>query len=254
MKRTLSFVLAFAALSYIGICITLYFAQRSLIYFPQPRSLGATQSAMTINSGSEKIVVSVRRLLGNKAVIYFAGNAEDPSMQLAQFSKEFPDRAVFLMHYRGYGGSSGKPSQGGLFQDALTLYDLVSKTHPDVLIIGRSLGSGIAAYLASERKVERLVLVTPYASVLGVAQQQFPWLPIKWLLNDPYRSDEFAPKIKAKTLILIAQSDNVIPRSSTDELIRALPKNLISVSTLEGTDHNSIAQHPNYFKHMKVTD
>jgi uncharacterized protein len=254
MKKAIIVFGSLGLLSYCGICLALYILQRSLIYFPQPRSLGPTESAIVLNSDKEQIVISMRPLSGGKAVIYFPGNAEDPSSQLAQFAQAFPDRAVFLMHYRGYGGSTGNPHQEGLFQDAVALYDLVSKSHPDVLVIGRSLGSGIATFLASQKKVERLVLVTPYASVLGIAEKQFSWLPIKVLLKDRFESTQYAPRIQANTVVLIAQSDSVIPRWSTDELVRKLPKNLVSISVLEGTDHNSIAQHPNYFRRMKAND
>jgi uncharacterized protein len=251
MKKSALFVGALGLLSYLGVCILLYIFQRSLIYFPQPRSLGPTESAFVLTSNNEKIVVSTRPLSGKKALIYFPGNTEDPSSQLAKFAQEFPDRAVYLMHYRGYSGSTGKPTQEGLFKDALALYDLISKTHPEIMVIGRSLGSGIATFLASQKDVERLVLVTPYASVLGVAEKQFSWLPIKLLLKDPFESISYAARIKAKTLVLVAQSDNVIPRWSTDELIRSLPQELVSTLVLDGTDHNSIAQHANYYTNMK---
>jgi uncharacterized protein len=254
MKKAIIVFGSLGLISYCGICLALYIFQRSLIYFPQPRSLGPTESAIVLNSGKEQIVISTRPLASSKAVIYFPGNAEDPSSQLAQFAKAFPDRAVFLMHYRGYGSSTGNPQQEGLFQDAMALYDLVSKSHPDVVVIGRSLGSGIATFLASQKKVERLVLVTPYASVLGVAEKRFSWLPIQFLLKDRFESTQYAPQIQANTVVLIAQSDSVIPRWSTDELVRALPKNLVSISVLDGTNHNSIAQHPNYFRQMKANN
>ncbi len=254
MKKAIIFFGLLGLLSYFGICLALYIFQRSLIYFPQPRSLGPNESAIILNSGKEQIVISTRPLSGSKAVIYFPGNAEDPSSQLANFAQTFPDRAVFLMHYRGYGGSTGNPNQEGLFQDAVALYDLVSKSHPDALVIGRSLGSGIATFLASQKKVERLVLVTPYGSILGVAEKQFSWLPIKFLLKDRFESTLYAPRIQANTVVLIAQSDSVIPRWSTDELVNALPKSLVSIAVLEGTDHNSIAQHSNYFRLMKANN
>jgi uncharacterized protein len=96
----------------------------------------------------------------------------------------FPDRSLYAMNYRGYGGSSGKPSETGLIADALVLFDRVHADHPHIVVIGRSLGSGIAVHIASVRPIERLVLVTPYDSLLKIAASQFRYFPLSWLMLD----------------------------------------------------------------------
>ena len=86
----------------------------------------------------------------------------------------FPDHALYLLHYPGYGGAPGKPSEAAIAADALALFDRVAPQHPRVVVIGRSLGSGVAVQVASARPVARLVLVTPYDSLEEIAAKHVP--------------------------------------------------------------------------------
>src|SRR6185295_19110655 len=122
--------------------------QRALIYFPQSGSGNDSATTVTLPTTTARILVSTRPKNGPRGLIYFGGNAEDLSLSMPSISAGFPDSAIYLLHYRGYGGSSGKPSQEALFADALMLFDLVHAKHSDVEVIGRSLGSGVAVYLA----------------------------------------------------------------------------------------------------------
>src|SRR5262249_47205233 len=151
---------------------------------------------------TERVLVCTRPREGSRAMIYFGGNAEDVSLNMPSFSAGLPERALFLLNYRGYGGSSGKPSQDALFSDGLALFDEVHSRYKDVEVVGRSLGSGIAVYVASSRPATRLVLITPYNSVEELAARQFPWMPVRWLLRDKYQSWRFAPHVHAPTLIV----------------------------------------------------
>ena len=119
------------------------------------------------------------------------------------------------MHYRGYGGSAGAPSEAALLEDARTLFDQVHARHADVVAMGRSLGTGVAVRLASERPVSRLVLVTPYDSLQDIAVRQYPYFPVRWLLRERFDSGRVAARVTAPTLILAADGDEVIPREST---------------------------------------
>ena len=113
MIRSVVAVLTVAAFVYLGACAALFFFQRSLIYFPQPSSLGSS-AQIRLPVDSAELRVSVRPLAGPNALMYFGGNAEDVSASLPSLSSAFPDHAIFLMHYRGYGGSSGAPSEPAL--------------------------------------------------------------------------------------------------------------------------------------------
>jgi pimeloyl-ACP methyl ester carboxylesterase len=170
---------------------------------------------------------------------------------MESFSTAFPDRAIYLLNYRGYGGSSGKPSESSLFEDGLALYDEAHAKHSEVEVIGRSLGSGIAAYVASCRPVARLVLVTPFNSVQELAASQFPWIPVRWLLLDKYESWRFAPRVIAPTLIIAAEHDEVVPRASTEALRLHFRPGLASMVVLPGTGHNTISYSRDYLPLIK---
>jgi len=100
--------------------------------------------------------------------------------------------------------------------------------------------------LAAARRVERLVLVTPYDSLLGIAAGQFPFVPVRWLLRDTYDSGRAAPRIDAPTLLIAAEHDEVIPRASTDLLLTRFRRGIATMAVIAGTGHNTISASPLY--------
>src|SRR3954462_9920652 len=139
MPRSMITLAVVLVLIYVGLCAVLFLFQRSLIYFPQPRSLGKAAPTIRLPVVGADVVITVRPQAGPYALIYFGGNAEDVSYSLPGFSTAFPDYALYLAHYRGYGGSSGKPSDVSLVADALALYDSVQADHKQIVVVGRSL-------------------------------------------------------------------------------------------------------------------
>ena len=243
--RTLITLVAVAAALYLAACAALYFFQRSLIYFPQPASAEAAHR-MTLRSGDVDLAISIRERAGPGAVVYFGGNAEDVSGSLPELAHAFPDRALYLMNYRGYGGSAGSPTEAALQEDGLALFDMARRNHDDVVVVGRSLGSGIAVPLAAQRPVSRLVLVTPYDSLQELAAAQFPLFPVRWLLSDKYESNRHAPLVTAPTTIVMAEHDEVIPRASTESLARRFAPGIARLTVVPGTGHNTVSGHPLY--------
>ena len=236
------------AIAYIGLCGALFFFQRSLIYFPQPGSGDDGAMILTLPTATARVLVSTRPKDGPSALVYFGGNAEDVSLDMPSLSAGFPESAIYLLHYRGYGGSSGTPSEAALFADALTLFDEVHSTHPRINVVGRSLGSGIAVYVASLRPVSRLVLVTPYDSLQELAALQFPYLPVRWLLLDKFESWRFAPRVAAPTLIITAEHDEIIPRASSELLQSRFRTGVASSKIVAGAGHNTISESPDYMR------
>ncbi len=123
-------------------------------------------------------------------MIYFGGNGEEVSWLVPEFSR-VPDWAALLVNYRGYGLSEGQPSETKLYRDALALYDRATR-RPDidsgrVIVMGRSLGTGVATYLASQRPVAGVVLISPYDSLVQVAREAYPFLPVNLLAPTPVR-------------------------------------------------------------------
>jgi pimeloyl-ACP methyl ester carboxylesterase len=241
------------SIAYAGLCGALFFLQRSLIYFPQPASGDAEATTLTLPTTAARVLVSTRPKDGPRALIYFGGNAEDVSLNMPSFSAGFPDSAIYLLHYRGYGGSSGRPSEEALFSDALTLFDDVRANHPQVDVVGRSLGSGIAVYVASLRPVARLVLVTPYDSLQELAALQYPYIPVRFLLLDKYESWRFAPQVRAPTLILIAEHDEIVPRANSELLQPRFKSGLASLKIVAGAGHNTISESADYLKLLQAS-
>lgn len=227
-------------LAYLIICLLLYIFQRSMIYFPSGNGAGTEKNTRVMSLADASIVLNVRLLDSPNALIYFGGNGEDVSWNLAGLSEKFPDYAIYLMNYRGYGGSSGKPAEQVLHADALSLFDKVHAQHPNITVVGRSLGSGVAVRLASTRPVARLVLITPYDSIENIAAQRLPYIPVRWLLKDKFESWRYAPAIAAPTEIIAAGSDEVIPLANTQALFHAFKPGVATLKVIPGATHNSV--------------
>jgi len=192
-------------------------------------------------------VLKVWRLgAGERALLYFGGNAEDVAGNIAPFAAEFPDTAIYLVNYRGYGGSTGSPSEAALLADAEAVFDRVRAQHARVAVVGRSLGSGVAVHVAAVRDVSKLALITPYDSVLRIAQRQLPFVPVSLLLRDTFDSVSKAPRVRAPVLALLAEVDTSIPRDSSERLVAAFSPGQVEVRVIPATDHNSIADAPEY--------
>ena len=234
------------AILYAGICGAVFAFQRSLIYYPRPSSV-QDGLLMDLRVGTETVLVSTQPRPGPDAVIYFGGNGEDVSRDMADFSAVFPKQSIYLLHYPGYGGSSGSPSQQAIFADALALDDKVYAKHPNIVVIGRSLGSGVAVWLASQRPVVRLVLITPFDSLADPAAQQYPYLPVRWLLRDKFESWRYAPQVTTPTRMIVAEDDEIVPRSSSDRLRTRFKDGIVSYVVVPGAGHNTIQDSPEYW-------
>lgn len=244
IKRIFLYLLIGIAILYATICGALIAFQRSLIYFPQPMS--SRNGAITMKTEAGPVFVSTRPRSGSDALIYFGGNAEDVSLNLPTFSEAFPNHAIYLLHYRGYGGSAGSPSEAAFIADALELFDQVHAQHQNVLVVGRSVGTGVAVHVAGVRPVARLILITPFDSLGDVAAWHYPYLPVRWLLRDKFDSGKYAPQVTALTRIIAAEDDEVVPRASTELLRTRFRNDLVSYVVVPACGHNTISDTPNY--------
>jgi hypothetical protein len=190
-------------------------------------------------------------LEGPDAIVYFGGNAEDVSYNLPGFSEAFPHHALYLLHYRGYGGSSGSPSQDALFADGVALFDYARARHERIAVIGRSLGSAVAVHVASRRPADRLVLITPFDSLQDIAARTFGYLPVRWLLRDKFESWKEAPEVSARTLIVAAERDEIIPRESTELLRTRFRAGIAAYSTIQGAGHNTISDSADFLRLLR---
>jgi pimeloyl-ACP methyl ester carboxylesterase len=147
--------------------------------------------------------------------------------------------------YRGFGGNPGTPSQSDLFDDALRLEQFVKAKHVRVDVLGRSLGTGVSVYVASKRRIDKLVLVTPYDSIANVAADKYPIFPVRWLLKDKYESVNYAPDVNAKIKIIVAGSDAVIPPKHALQLAQKFTQKPM-LETILHEGHNSISSSSQY--------
>jgi uncharacterized protein len=237
---------------YLGVCLAMFVFQRSLMYYPQPRMVTAPESTMALHVPGSQLTITVRPHAGPKAIIYFGGNGEDVSSNLASFSQAFPQYALFLLHYRGYGGSTGHPSEQANNSDAVALFKTVYAQHAQVALIGRSLGSGVAIRLASETPASRLILVTPYDSIEEIAAAEYPYVPVRLLLLDRYKSWKYAPGVKVPTTIIAAQNDEVIPPASTEKLFTRFRSGVASMKVIAGVGHNDIGMKGEYIEALQT--
>jgi pimeloyl-ACP methyl ester carboxylesterase len=232
-------------------CCALYAAQNRLLYFPTPEAQPTGANALRIQSGD--LVLKVWQLHGNlpRAVLYFGGNAEDVAAKISDFNAALPDRAVYLVHYRGYGGNPGTPSEKLLIADAQAIYDDVEARHDEVAVMGRSLGSGVAAAVAATRPVEKLILVTPYDSIANVAADHYGWAPVRWLIRDTYDSVRRMADVKARVLVIIAARDDVVRPPRSQALASAIPPERLQLQIFPQATHNDINLQPGYRESLR---
>ncbi|HEY5292390.1 MAG TPA: alpha/beta fold hydrolase [Burkholderiales bacterium] len=244
----------------LGFPVLIYFFQERLIFFPQP----IIQDPLKANPGAAIEEVSLItsdqvRLHGwlvkaapaqtpAPLLIYFGGNAEEVSW-LASTAGQYAGWSLLMFNYRGYGRSEGKPGEAELFADALQIYDYATSRAQGgrVALMGRSLGSGVAVYLAARRPVAGVILVSPYDSLESVARGLYPFLPIGLMLKHRFDSLSRAPGIKAPLLCLVASGDRVIPRPHSERLYAAWggPKQWREIRP---ADHDSLAGEPDYWR------
>ena len=243
---------------YLGVCLALFLLQRKFLYFPVPAVISST---LPMNVEGISFETDGQVLQGwlinkghDKALIYYGGNAENIEQNIDFFKVINLEYTVYLIPYRGYGNSSGTPSEEKLYQDALYIFDELNKQHLSVSLMGRSLGTGVATYVASQRKIENLILVTPFDSIENVANNIYWIFPVALLIRDKYNSLERAGIITADDiLILVAEKDEVIPRARTENLEKELRNRQFESIIIKGAGHNDISIYPEFSLSIQKT-
>jgi pimeloyl-ACP methyl ester carboxylesterase len=245
MQEITSLILVLVSI-YLLFAVFLYVCQRKLIYHPM--SVDPDFSADEISIDNQGIRLHGWVLNPGKpgAVIYFGGNSEMVTHRREYFEKVFSDYSVYLINYRGYGKSQGKPSESGLFSDALAIYDELIKRHDSIIAYGRSLGSGVAVYLAAKRPLQKLILLTPYDSVAAVAQGIYPIFPTRYLIKDRFDSASRAGDIGVPVLIASAEQDREIVLQHTLALKQRFKPALVTYQMIAAAAHNDIIDFPEY--------
>jgi hypothetical protein len=222
MVTVVKWTLIGLVVGYIGFLALLYVMQRRLMYFPDTERVPAATAALPQaedlvldTSDGERLIAWHVPPRGDRAVVlYLHGNGG----ALAHRAERFRTLArngigLVAIDYRGYGGSSGSPSEPGFLTDAETAYTFAISRYPAgrIAVWGESLGTGVAVALAAERPVGRVVLEAPFTSALDIAARHYPFVPARLLMKDQFRSDERIGAIAAPLLILHGARDTVVP-------------------------------------------
>lgn len=184
-------------------------------------------------------------------ILGFAGNAWNSEDALTYLHQLYPQAYVGAFHYRGYRPSTGRPSAAALFSDAPLIHDLlVERVKPDrTVAAGFSIGTGVAAHLASRRKLDGLILVTPFDSLKAVASDLYPMLPVGLLFRHEMNSAEALKSNDVPVAIVAAERDNIIPAKRTEALRRSVG-NLRFDRTIRGAGHNDIYERSDFHQAM----
>ena len=245
MKELITIVIALITI-YLLIGAFFFFYQRKLIFYPTGVDPDFVADQITLTSQGHQLHGWVLHPGRPRAVVYFGGNSELVTHRERFFDEVFDDFTVYLVNYRGYGNSEGFPSERALFADALALYDRIAPGHESVMAYGRSLGSGVAAYLAASRPLDRVILLTPYDSVERVAQRLYPIFPVRFFLKDRFDSAALAPRIRMPVLIATAELDRVIPLPHSQALREKFDPQQLSYEMIRGAAHNDIVDFDDY--------
>lgn len=239
-------ILVVLAMIYVITCVVLYIKQDSLLFFPQkPTTLPLDPSVERIDYDIDGVHLSgfIRR--GEwPTIFYFGGNASEAYRGILSIGQS---GTLIGFNYRGYGESSGSPSEKNLFADAIALYDRLEKDgilhQSKTILYGKSLGTGVVAYLSSLRPTKALILITPYDSLLAVAAGKYRFFPVKYLLRHRFDSVKYLTPYNNPLLIIYGGKDVVIPNRYTQNLIAHF-QTWAQVQFFENAGHDDIISYP----------
>ena len=241
-------LLGFATACYVMLAALVTAIQRRLIYRPDPRRATPHQFALTgietatmaCPDGCTLAAWYAKARPGQRTVLYFHGNRgyiELRADRMADLQRR--GLGVLMMSYRGYGGSTGFPSEDANVADARLAYDWLRQRGVaacDIVLFGESLGTGIATQVAGSKVSAGLILDSPYTSMADLAQLDYPWLPVRWLLFDHYETARHIKRVTVPVLVLHGESDALVP-VWMGRAIQGAAVSPASLHTFEGASH-----------------
>ena len=228
--------------------------QRQLIYRPDTRRAtpagcglsGVTVAAIPTPDGAELVAWFAPAAPGRPTILYFHGNAgwiELRADRMADLTRR--GFGVLMPSYRGYGGSSGKPSELANVADAQLVYDWLREqgiAARDIIVFGESLGTGVAAQLAASRVAAGLVLDSPYTSMADLGANDYPWLPVRYLLWDKYETARHIRLVRTPLLVIHGEADIRVPAAMGQAVYEAAnsPKQIVVYPGAAHLDHRRL--------------
>ena len=225
----LSWSAGIALCLYAVLATTVYFAQRSLMYFPDKANVTPAEAGLpeakivplTASDGVRIVAWHVPPKDNKPVVVYFHGNGGSLRFRVPRFRKLI-DAGIGLvaLEYRGYGGSAGSPSEQGLTDDGQAVYRFAAAHYPtqQLVLWGESLGSAVAIAVAAEQPVGRVILEAPFTSAVALGAQHYWYLPVRLLMKDQFHSDARIGKVSAPLLIMHGLHDRTVPYAMGERL------------------------------------
>jgi len=250
----LRLILVFGAV-YLAICLIYYFVQELLIFFPEklPQNYKFEYDAeeVTIENGEAKIngLFFSPEDSSKGVIIYFHGNAgslKGWGYWGARFKKL--GFSTLIIDYRGYGKSTGRLSEKNLYDDALKVFQYAKQRFPDekIIIMGRSIGTGIAVDLAQKVDFNKLILESPFHNLPGMISMHFKYLPHSYIIKYKFASENKISSIEEPILIMHGTKDDIVPIKSGEILSEAARKENLTFVKIEGGGHNNLSEFPEY--------
>ena len=233
---------AVAAGAYLLTCAALFWKQRELLY-RAPRKVQTPDLPTTVipaSAAGPALQGWVDNPGAAVAMIYFGGSSEPVEGRRASLAAAFPNHTRYFVPYRGFGPNRMLVSEEkAIKEDGLRTFFHVAGQHSHVDVLGRSLGTGMALHVAARANVRRLGLITPYDSILAVAQKRYSWLPVKQLLKEHYESWRDAKEVTSRLFVILAETDPVTPHQCWKNLESHLQAPF-GVQMVPNTNHTDI--------------
>ncbi|WP_421796699.1 alpha/beta hydrolase [Haliscomenobacter sp.] len=253
-------VLFWPAVIYGGLCLFFYFFQDYFFFRPEmlPKNFEYrypfpfTEHTFEMEDGGVINALQFKVPNSQGVVFYLKGNSRSLK-GWGKFAKDFVSKGYdfFMIDYRGFGKSKGRRTESILLNDAQTVYKWLSKEYPEeqIVVYGRSLGSGIGARLASWNDPRMLILDSPYFSFYHQIRQYGWWLPLRYLLRYHLRTDQFLKKVSCPIYIIHGNKDRLISYAQGKRL-HEISADRSTLITIEGGGHNNLPNFPEYHEHL----
>lgn len=247
-------VLLVAVAVYLGAAAYMYIQQRSFQYLPArvgtpPQALGltgVTEERVRTPDGETIVMWYAPAPPGAPTVLFYHGNAGEISERHERFAYlQSQGLGVLFVSYRGYGASTGSISEQGIITDALTAYEFLRAkgVAPDqIMLLGESLGTGVAIQVAAQKPVAAVALEAPYTATVDIASEIYWWLPVHLLMKDQFRSRDYIAKVTVPLLIQHGDADHIVPFAQGQALFAMAnePKQMV---VIPGGTHDIILDH-----------
>jgi len=250
----------FAVYAVIGVAA--FVLQRRLMYFPDPQRVspasynlpGVGERIIDTPDGARLISWYAKAASHQPTILYFHGNAGNLANR-SERVRRYVTRGygVLFLSYRGYGGSTGTPSERANVADAKRAYDTLIAdgiAPDDIIVYGESLGSGVAVQLAADNDIGGLILDAPYTTIVDVAALAYPYLPVRPFMLDRYETMRYLPRVKTPLLVLHGEDDRVIPLDMGKAVYGAAnaPKEIATFPGAGHSDHHLYGSYDEMFR------